>query len=69
MDCFWHRSQLVDCFKVGDVVRYKHSEVHPDTDLNPALVLYVNKEGGTLKVLDSDGGIEWYVTSYCEKIA
>ena len=67
----------MSCFKVGDVVRYKYNVVdsgfrevfRETTDQYPALVLYVNKEGGTLKVLDSDGGIEWYVTSYCEKIA
>ncbi len=58
----------MNCFEVGDVVRYKYC-VNDNTDLYPALVLYVNKEGGTLKVLDCTGDIEWYVTSYCEKIA
>ena len=58
----------MNCFEVGDVVRYKYC-LHSNADLYPALVLYVNEKGGTLKVLDCTGGIEWYVTSYCEKIA
>lgn len=29
----------------------------------------VNKEGGTLKVIDNDGLIDWFVASYCEVIS
>ena len=37
--------------KPGDIVKYGHSKYTDDSDVT-ALVLYVNEEGGTLKVLD-----------------
>jgi hypothetical protein len=53
--------------KVGDLVVYKYDA--PDVFGERALVLYVNDEGGTLKVLDSQGKVDWFVTSYCEVIS
>ena len=54
--------------KIGDLVAYKYDGGY---HLPPrrALVLYVNAEGGTLKVLDSHGQIDWFVTSCCEVIS
>ena len=53
----------------GDLVRYKHSKSTLDSGKDTtALVIYVNKAGGTLGVLDNDGIIDWYVTSQCEII-
>jgi hypothetical protein len=56
--------------KVGDLVNYKYiatdGVVVPNRVHRLGLILYVNEEGGTLKVLDSDGQVDWYVTSYCE---
>ena len=51
--------------KVGDLVVYKYDA---QVSTERALVLYVNDEGGTLKVLTADKGIKWFVTSYCEVI-
>ena len=53
--------------KVGDLVVYKYDGLFLEAE--QALVLYVNNEGGTLKVLDSKGKIDWFVTSYCEVIS
>jgi|TARA_R110000744_G_scaffold224128_2_gene342734 hypothetical protein len=47
--------------KVGDLVKYYGTTL-------TGLVLYINKEGGTLKVLSS-GEIKWYVTSGCKVIS
>ena len=33
-----------------------------------ALVLYVNEEGGTLKVLDKFGNVDWFVMSHCSVV-
>tara|TARA_E500000331_G_C17263649_1_gene716294 strand:- start:1782 stop:1949 length:168 start_codon:yes stop_codon:yes gene_type:complete len=50
---------------VGSLVRYGHSKYTNGTPVT-GLILYVNKEGGTLKVLDKFGNIDWFVTSHCE---
>jgi hypothetical protein len=60
--------------KVGDMIRYKYLATDGQRDnhhsrYKPALILYVNEEGGTLKVLGNDGQIDWYVTSYSELIS
>ena len=54
--------------KVGDIVKYGYSKYE---DGSPVIgkVLFVNFFGGTLKVLDSRGNIDWFVTSYCEVIS
>ena len=54
--------------KVGDLVAYKYDGGY-NLPTRRALVLYVNDEGGTLKVLDSQGQVDWFVTSYCEVIS
>ncbi len=51
--------------RVGDLVAYKYDAPY-DVAERLALVLYINNEGGTLKVLDSQGQVDWFVTSYCE---
>ncbi len=52
---------------VGDIVKYGYSKYE---DESPVIgkVLYINHEGGTIKVLDKYGKIDWFVTSYCEVI-
>jgi hypothetical protein len=54
--------------RVGDIVKYGFSRYD---DGSPVIgkVLFVNEPGGTLKVLDSRGNIDWFVTSYCEVIS
>ena len=54
--------------KVGDLVRYGTAKYE---DKSPVIgtVLYVNNLGGTLKVLDKYGKIDWFVTSYCEVVS
>jgi len=58
--------------KVGDFVKYKYigtdGQRHDHLKTKPALVLYVNEPGGTLKVLNSAAQIDWFVTSYCEVV-
>ena len=51
--------------KVGDLVKYKYSKYD---DGSPVIgtVLYVNDAGGTLKVFDKHGYVDWFVTSNCE---
>ena len=51
--------------KVGDLVRYGY-ERYSDEGPVFGVVLSVNETGGTLKVLDKFGKIDWFVTSYCE---
>jgi len=58
--------------KVGDLVVYKYDAPYYTSckvSTERALILYVNAEGGTLKVLDSQGQVDWFVTSYCEVIS
>ena len=54
--------------KVGDLVKYGYSRY---SDGNPVtgLILYVNPDGGTLKVVDKFGNIDWFVTSNCEVLS
>jgi len=54
--------------QVGDLVRYGYSRYE---DESPVIgtVLFVNDGGGTLKVLDRHGKVDWFVTSYCEVIS
>ena len=53
--------------KVGDIVKYGYS-IYDDDSPVIGKVLSINHEGGTLKVLDKYGKIDWFVTSYCEVI-
>ena len=53
--------------KVGNMVKYGNSK-YSDGNSVTGLVLYINTEGGTLKVVDQFGNIDWFVTSYCEVI-
>ena len=54
--------------KVGDIVKYGHSR-YEDESIVIGKVLSINREGGTLKVLDKYGKIDWFVTSYCEVLS
>ena len=54
--------------KVGDIVKYGYSK-YEDESPGIGAVLSVNGAGGTLKVLDKYGKIDWFVTSYCEVIS
>jgi hypothetical protein len=47
--------------RVGDLVKYATGVI--------AIVLYVNHAGGTVKVLNDDGNVCWFVTSDCEVIS
>ncbi len=61
--------------KVGDIVKYGYARspygYDRDDKDSPAYgtILCVNEAGGTLKVLDQQGKIDWFVTSYCEVIS
>ena len=61
--------------KVGDIVKYGYAKspygYDRDDKDSPAYgtILCVNEAGGTLKVLDQQGKIDWFVTSYCEVIS
>ena len=54
--------------QVGDLVKYGYSK-YEDGSPVVGTVLFVNDAGGTLKVLDKYGAIDWFVTSYCEVIS
>ena len=56
--------------KVGDLVKHTHFR-HDRIIGRPAIatILYVNKDGGTLKVLEQNGKVSWFVTSDCEVIS
>ena len=54
--------------KVGDIVKYGRSRYEDGSDVT-GIILHVNEPGGTLKVLDKHGEIDWFVTSYCEVIS
>ena len=53
--------------KVGDIVKYGYSK-YDDESLVIGKVLYINYFGGTLKVLDKFGKVDWFVTSSCKVI-
>lgn len=53
--------------QVGDIVKYGNSKYSDGSDV-VAVILHVNQEGGTLKVLDKFGNVDWFVTSHCEVI-
>ena len=53
--------------RIGDIVKYGYS-IYDDGSPVIGKVLSINHEGGTLKVLDKYGKIDWFVTSYCEVI-
>ena len=61
--------------KVGDIVKYGYARTRyghgRDDEESPAYgtIICVNEPGGTLKVLDRQGKIDWFVTSYCEVIS
>ena len=46
--------------KKGDIVKYGGVV---------GLILYVNVDGGMLKVLDKQGLVDWFVTAHCEVIS
>ena len=54
--------------KVGNIVKYGHSR-YSDGSPVTGLVLHINTEGGTLKVLDQYGNIDWFVTGECEVLS
>mgnify|MGYP001404703750 CR=1 FL=1 len=54
--------------KIGDLVKYGYSK-YEDGSPVVGTVLFVNDAGGTLKVLDKCGNVDWFVTSYCEVIS
>ena len=54
--------------KVGDIIKYGYSKYEDETPVI-GKVLSINDLGGTLKVLDKYGKIDWFVTSYCEVIS
>ena len=54
--------------KIGYIVRYGHSRYSDGSDVT-GLVLSINRSGGTLKVVDKYGNIDWFVTSQCEVIS
>ena len=54
--------------QVGDLVKYGYSRYDDDSPVI-GTVLFVNAPGGTLKILDKRGNIDWFVTSYCEVIS
>ena len=54
--------------RVGSLVKYKYSRYDDDLPVI-GTILYVNEDGGTLKVLDKNGKVDWFVTSYCEVIS
>ena len=59
--------------KVGDLVRYKYRRAKhvgdPRYTQPTGVILMVNEPGGTLKVLDKDGQIDWFIASYCEVVS
>jgi hypothetical protein len=55
--------------KKGDLVKYRDGcSRYSDGQPVIGLVLYVNEEGGTVKVLNKFGNIDWFVTSDCKLI-
>ena len=54
--------------KTGDVVRYGYSKYEDESEVI-GVVLLVNEPGGTLKVVDKFGKVDWFVASYCEVIS
>ena len=52
--------------KVGDIVKYRYPGC---CGFPPAVILYINIEGGTLKTMNTRGEVDWFVTSYCEVIS
>ena len=55
---YYEESELL---KVGDLIKYVTGCI--------ATVLYVNAEGGTVKVFNDNGNIAWLVASECEVIS
>ena len=53
--------------KIGDFVIYRTYSDPTFSDIG--VVLYLNHEGGTLKVLNTRGKVSWFVTSGCEVIS
>ena len=52
--------------KIGDLVEYKYPQRHKNKLVdNVGIVLYNNRDGGTLKV-QTFNGVQWFVTSYCK---
>ena len=58
----------------GDIVEYKYpssfpGQRYPVFEIYTGMILQLNEEGGTLKVLDSCGKVAWFVTSHCRVIS
>ena len=54
--------------KVGDIIKYGHSKYYDGRDVT-GLVIYINAAGGTVRVVDQFGRVDWFVTSQCEIIS
>ena len=57
-----------DYIKVGDLIKNRRYEEYGFT-VDTGVVLFNNKKGGTLKILNTCGEIDWMVTSECEVIS
>ena len=60
--------------KVGDLIRYKYPRAeafqrNPRYTQPTGVIISVNTDGGTLKVLDQHGNVDWFITSYCEVVS
>ena len=56
------------CVKAVLEVKYGRSRYEDGSEVT-GLVLTVGEPGGTLKVLNKFGKIDWFVTSYCEVVS
>ena len=52
--------------KVGDLIKYNPLKLPPPVSIG--VVLYINDDGGTAKVVDQTGDVRWMVQSGCEVI-
>ena len=55
--------------KIGDIVKYRYPRFEANPESDTGIIISVNFEGGTLKVLDMQGQVDWFITSYCEVIS
>ena len=53
--------------QVGDLVKYNNS--FNGAKACPAVILYINEDGGTVKALLPSGEIGWMVKSGCKVIS
>jgi hypothetical protein len=52
--------------QVGDLIKYNPLKLPPP--ISTGIILYINVDGGTVKVVDQTGEIRWMVQSGCEVI-